>query len=183
MYIWMRLAGLFLPKRKKPEPLDILSGTSVLHYRAGLGDMDFNFHMNNGRYLTIMDLGRIDLGYRAGLGEKLSGRNWTPLVAGLTTSFRKEIKYRERFCLETKLLSWDENWVYMEQKIRITSGKNAGKLSCAAVVMACVFDTKAKRRVPMRDLFQALGEDWHEPEVHPDHIKAMAGVSKIISSE
>lgn len=182
MYIWLRFLRLFAPWRK-PEPLNPFTDTSILHYKAGLGDMDFNAHMNNGRYLTIMDMGRIDFGKRAGLADKMKHLPWTPLVAALTTSFRKEIRLGERFQLETRLLSWDEDWVYMEQKIRITSGKNAGALSCAAVIMACVFDVKAKKRVKVRDAFAAIGEGWREPDFKPEHISAMAGVSKAISVE
>jgi acyl-CoA thioesterase FadM len=45
-------------------PLDLL-GESVVRFRVWPGDLDFNLHMNNGRYLTLMGLGRLDLMARA----------------------------------------------------------------------------------------------------------------------
>lgn len=49
---------------RRLKPLD----TSVLKMRTWPGDLDINFHMNNGRYLTLMDLGRFNLTIRSGQG-------------------------------------------------------------------------------------------------------------------
>ena len=43
-----------------------LLDTSEVRLRVWPSDLDFNLHMNNGRYFTVMDLGRIDLMIRIG---------------------------------------------------------------------------------------------------------------------
>ena len=54
-------------------------------------DMDLNFHMNNGRYLSIMDLGRVDMMLRAGFLTKALKRGWMPVVAASTMRYRRAI--------------------------------------------------------------------------------------------
>ena len=63
---------------------------SSLAFRVSPGDIDVNRHMNNGRYLTIMDLGRIDVLIRTGLWremnrQKLQGSS-SPLSACVTAT-------------------------------------------------------------------------------------------------
>lgn len=50
------------------RPLSV-SGTSRISTRVWPGDLDINLHMNNGRYLSLCDLGKIDLMLRTGLGR------------------------------------------------------------------------------------------------------------------
>jgi acyl-CoA thioesterase FadM len=58
------LATLIGARRRSPlGPLD----ESVMTLRVLPTDVDANLHMNNGRYLSIMDLGRFDLTVRNGL--------------------------------------------------------------------------------------------------------------------
>ena len=40
---------------------------SAVGFRVLPGDLDVNVHLNNGRYLALMDLGRFDLLIRGGL--------------------------------------------------------------------------------------------------------------------
>ncbi|HLY97262.1 MAG TPA: thioesterase family protein, partial [Sideroxyarcus sp.] len=54
---------------------------SELGFRVLPTDVDFNFHMNNGRYLTICDLNRIDIYARSGLLKAMFKRNWLPVIA------------------------------------------------------------------------------------------------------
>ena len=182
MYIWLKFARLITSYNKR-GPLDMFSGVSQLEYRVGPWDVDFNLHMNNGRYLTLLDLGRVDFGLRAGLDKPIKQKPWIPLVASLTTSFRRELRLWQRYRIDTRLYAWDEEWVYFEQRFVITSGKNEGRLSASAIIMACLYDKDRKARVPMRDVFAVLGKEWREAPDLPGHIRAMAGVSKAISSE
>ena len=45
------------PFRSRLRPTD----ASTVHFLVWPNDLDMNRHMNNGRYLTLMDLGRFDL--------------------------------------------------------------------------------------------------------------------------
>ena len=64
---------------------------SQLSLRVMPNDLDINFHMNNGRYLTICDLNRIDLFIRSGLLKAMFKRGWIPLIAEHTMTYKKPL--------------------------------------------------------------------------------------------
>jgi acyl-CoA thioesterase FadM len=79
-------------------------------------DLDLNLHANNGRILTISDVGRIDMAVRAGLFMKCLRRGWKPVVASTTVRYRKSLMPFRRYELESRILTWDEKWVYFEHR-------------------------------------------------------------------
>jgi acyl-CoA thioesterase FadM len=72
--------------------------------------------MNNGRYLSIMDLGRLDLLMRTDLMGALLKHRWQPLVGGVSMRYRQSLLPLARYKLHTKVIGWDDKWFYMEQK-------------------------------------------------------------------
>lgn len=80
-------------------------------------DIDVLGHMNNGVYLSIMDLGRMDLMIRTGAWERLRAQKMYPVMASSTISYRKSLNLWTKFVLETKLIGVDEKAVYSEQRI------------------------------------------------------------------
>jgi acyl-CoA thioesterase FadM len=89
---------------------------SVLPLRVWINDLDLNLHMNNGRYLTVMDLGRLDFILRAGLFRPVWQNRWAPLVGGATIRYRRSLRPFERYELCTRVLGWDDKWFYLEQR-------------------------------------------------------------------
>lgn len=66
MNLWSRLLWLVATVRLRGRlgaPFEV----SRLPFRAWAHDLDTSLHMNNGRYWTLMDLGRTDLMLRMGL--------------------------------------------------------------------------------------------------------------------
>jgi acyl-CoA thioesterase FadM len=98
--------------RKKLHPLS----ESVVHLRVWPNDLDLNLHLNNGRFLTIMDLGRLDLLLRADLLVHLVRHRWQPLVGAANIRFRQSLPPFAKFKLRTKIVAWDEKWFYIEQR-------------------------------------------------------------------
>jgi acyl-CoA thioesterase FadM len=98
--------------RKKLHPLS----ESILHLRVLPNDLDLNLHMNNGRYLAVMDLGRLDLLLRAGLLPTLFKQRWQPLVGAVNIRFRQSLMPLVKYRLHTKIVAWDEKWFYIEQR-------------------------------------------------------------------
>ncbi len=98
--------------RKKLHPL----AESVLHLRALPSDLDLNVHVNNGRFLSLMDLGRVDLMLRTGLSSVALKHRWAPLVGGVNIRYRYSIKPFQRFRLRTQAIGWDDKWFYIEQR-------------------------------------------------------------------
>ena len=65
MNLIFRLLKTLLLYLLRPTRRGILE-ESVVRFRVWPNDLDTNLHMNNGRYLTLMDLGRLDLLLRNG---------------------------------------------------------------------------------------------------------------------
>jgi acyl-CoA thioesterase FadM len=85
-------------------------------------DLDLNLHMNNGRYLTVFDLGRIDFLLRIGLGKVFFKHRWQPLIGGTLIHYRFGLRPFETFEIVTRVECWDEKWFYFDQKIEAYKG-------------------------------------------------------------
>ena len=106
---------LVLVRALRAPRRDVLA-ESVLRFRVRPGDLDVNVHMNNGRYLALMDLGRFDVIVRAGLYRPRShARRW-PLIGSAMIRFRRSLQPFSRFELRTRVLGWDERWFVFEQR-------------------------------------------------------------------
>ncbi|MGA8864199.1 MAG: acyl-CoA thioesterase [Gallionella sp.] len=100
------------------ERLGIGNSASRLNLRVLPNDLDINFHMNNGRYLTICDLNRVDLFIRTGLLKAMFRRNWIPVIAEHTMTYKKPLGLFERFQVELEVTRWDEKYFYMNHTFR-----------------------------------------------------------------
>ena len=81
-------------------------------------DLDLNLHMNNGRYFTVMDLGRIDLMIRTGVARWMWRRKWRPVVASETMRFPRALRPFQRYRLKTRVLWSDERWIFLDSVSR-----------------------------------------------------------------
>jgi len=142
--------------RPKLEPME----ESVVRFRVLPNDIDFNLHMNNGRYLTLMDLGRLDYVARIGLLRIMLKNKWAPVVATVAMRYRVSLKPFERYTLHTSVVCWDEKWVYMEQRFM-----RGDKLAAQAYVK-CVFST-GKRTIRPREIIAAAGRELRSPHMPP----------------
>lgn len=113
MNLWLRL--LWLLWRLRSVQRRGLLDESHLHFRVLPNDCDINLHMNNGRYLTFMDLGRVHLTVQAGLLPHVRRNRWMPVLAAAEITFLRSLNPFERFELVTRVMTWDEKYVYMEQ--------------------------------------------------------------------
>jgi acyl-CoA thioesterase FadM len=98
-------------RRSRVHPLEETS----LTFRVWPTDVDVLMHMNNGRYLTLMDLGRADAIIRSGVRALLGERDWYPVVASETIRFRESLGLFARFELRTRTLGWDDKSFYLRQ--------------------------------------------------------------------
>ena len=85
MNLYIRLI-IYLIKSLFRNQMDVLE-TSHLRFHVWPNDLDFNMHMNNGRYLTVMDLGRFDLMIRTGLMKKALAKKCFFLLWSLLWSY------------------------------------------------------------------------------------------------
>lgn len=113
------MLGWWQSRRTRFSPLD----PGGLRFWCWPNDLDFNIHMNNGRYLTIMDLGRIHLMVRAGIVPRMIRLGWKPVISAATVRFRRPLAPFERFTLDTRIVGWDDRWLYIEQRFISTEGR------------------------------------------------------------
>lgn len=89
----------------------------VSHHICWPWDLDFWFELNNGRTLSIYDLGRIPLASRLGLLEVLRNENWGLTVAGSSVRYRKRVRVFDRLEMLSRLTTWDDRFFYLEQSM------------------------------------------------------------------
>lgn len=142
---------------------------SVLRSRVWPTDLDLNVHMNNARYLSLMDLGRTDLIIRTGLHKPMLRGRWQAVIGGATVRYRRPLAPFRRFTLTTRLLFWDDRWLYLEQRIATADGRTA----CVGLVKAVFLKDGA--RIPPAKTLAAVGETAPSPPV-PEWIAAWRDV-------
>jgi len=131
MNLYLRLIILFIRSYRKPRLA--LTEPSVLRFYVLPNDLDINMHMNNGRYNSFMDLGRMDIMIRTGILKTLYKNRWIGLVGSIHTRFRRPLKLFQVCELHSQVIYWDNKWTWIEQKIY-----SNGKLISSALVQTLV---------------------------------------------
>lgn len=162
MNLYLRLLILYIRSFFKAPIKDILD-ISVLNFQVLPNDLDLNGHMNNGRYATIMDLGRMDLCLRNGILKVMIKQKSIPVLGSVQLRFRIPLMPFQSYRLETKVICWDEKWVYLEQQFIIKKGKKAGVVAAIGIVKGGFYNAKNKQTVPTQDLLDILGIPTHSP--------------------
>src|ERR1700722_18624748 len=85
--------------------VDPMAG-SMLHFRVLPFDMDPNIHLNNARYLGIMDLVRLDLIIRAGFYRILLRERWGLVMGGCLMRSRRQLGPFQRYRLGPRVIRW-----------------------------------------------------------------------------
>ena len=158
MNLFFRLLKLIfsVPFKKRLGLMDV----SVLRFRVLPNDLDIYGHMNNGRYLTLMDLGRMDWIWRTGLGGAAKENRWKPLVASSVIRYKKSLTLWRPFCLRTRIIGWDEKWFYIEQIF-----KKGERVMAIAMVKGLFRGPKGN--VPPSQVLAAMGSSPHSPQLPP----------------
>ena len=153
---FFRLLWLMWRARRGPRlaPTDV----SRVPFRVLPNDLDLQNHMNNGVYLSIMDLGRMDLMVRSGVWRELSARGYYPVVVSSTITYRRSLDPWQSYVLESRIIGIDEVAGYMEQRF-VRDGE-----ICARAVIKARFLKKSGGIVPIPELAELFGLD---PENHP----------------
>jgi len=130
-------------------------------FRVLPNDLDALLHVNNGVYLTMMDLGRTDLIMRAGAFSKLRKQGWYPVLAAETIRFKRSLTLFQSFFIRTRVVGWDERSFYLEQQFIAR-----GKLVARAVVDARFLSKdKACGQVTPAELLLFLDMEQASPEL------------------
>lgn len=115
MYPLFRLTLEFALARRLP-PLGFFE-THVSRHTCLPWDIDPWRELNNGRTLTLYDLGRVPFGRRLGLDGALHANGWGMAVAGASVRYRRRIRTFDRIEMHTRALGWDTRFLYIEQSM------------------------------------------------------------------
>ena len=156
MYPYIRMVKELI-RNRNASPLP-LTGTHVSTHRCWPWDIDMWAELNNGRTLTLYDLGRIPMAQRIGLIGVLRKTGWGLTMAGVTVRYRRRIRTFEKVEIRSRALCWGKRFIYIEQSM----WKQDGECANHALYRAAVTD-KNGIVAPARVL-EAMGRDDVSPE-------------------
>lgn len=116
-------------------------------------DLDINNHVNNGVYLSLMDLGRFDLLHRSGAWAQLMKLRYYPVIASETITFRKSLEPWQKYVLESRIVGYDAKAVYLEQRFVVD-----GEIYAQGFIRGR-FLKRSGGTVSLGELAEALGVD------------------------
>lgn len=158
MYPYFRMFKELWKFRQAPA-LGILDAHISTH-RIWPFDLDPWMELNNGRTLTLFDLGRIPLGKRTGLHRALRENGWGLTVAGNSTRYRRRVTLFQRLTQVSRAIGWDDRFIYLEQSFWRGDDCTAHMLLRMAVI------SKNGMIAPHRVL-TALGAQTISPDLPP----------------
>lgn len=116
MNLYFRLFWLLLQSLFARTPRQDVLGVTSRTFRVLPHDLDLNLHMNNGRYLTVMDLGRFDFMRQTRLLWPCLQRRWLPVLGAAQLVFLRPLKLWQAYSIETEMEYWDDKWFVMRQR-------------------------------------------------------------------
>lgn len=111
MNLYLRMLMLLFTSPAK-ETITVDRMSNRLSLRVMPNDLDLNLHMNNGRYLTICDLSRMDLFIRSGLGTLMLRNGWRPIIAQHDMKYFKPLNLFQKYEVEMTVSHWDEKYFH-----------------------------------------------------------------------
>ena len=149
-FVWMLIRAAFAEKH------DDLMAPSVISFRCLPHDLDVNWHMTNSRYHSFMDIGRINFMIRNGGWARLRAARAFPVLGSVSIRFRRPVNPFQKFSVVTRLVSWDERWLYLEQKI-VAGGETA------SIALAKTLFVGKQGRLPTDELLKIVGYTGERP--------------------
>ena len=158
--MWRTLLVMF-SARKRLRRAGRLAPTGISRIRLTTlpTDIDLLQHMNNGRYLSLFDLGRWDLLVRTGLWDVMKRHGWYAVVSSETVTFRKSLNLWQRFDVESRMIGHDDKAVYLEHRAVVD-----GEVFARAIIRARMMK-RSGGTLSHDELFAAVGRPEGVPEV------------------
>lgn len=165
MYPFLRFFRTLALHRRAPAlPL---TDTLVSQHICWPWDLDPFLELNNGRTLTLYDLGRFALGQRIGLFDLLKREGWGLTIAGSSVRYRRRLRGFDRFEMRTRMVGWDARFLYMEQSMW-------RREVCTSHLLVRVAITDVNGLVPMARVTDAYGVPAASPQL-PEWVTAWIG--------
>lgn len=158
--IWRTLLVMWRARRRLRRDGRIApTGISRIRLTTLPTDLDVLRHMNNGRYLSLFDLGRWDLLTRTGMADAMKAHGWYGVVSAETVTFRKSLEPWKRFDVESRLLGHDDKAIYLEHRAVVD-----GEIYARAIIRSRMLK-RSGGTLSHEELFAAVGRPEGLPEV------------------
>lgn len=155
MYPFIRLVTSSIQAAlSKPIAVDAVCDST---FRCMPWDLDMFFEMNNGRILTLYDLGRFNLSIRTGLATALKKKRWGLVVAGGSVRYRRRVKAFDKVTMRTQVVAFDERWIYVAQSMWV-NGQPASSILLRTGV------TGKGKTIPTDEVLAAMNVTGWKPE-------------------
>lgn len=137
----------------KTKPAVNLSAVTRTTFRVWPTDVDILLHMNNGKYLSVLDVARLEYTMRSGLWQKFKQHGIYTVVGAQTISYRKSLNPWRKFTVETRLIGMDQRAAYIEQRF-----VRRGEIYARAFIQGR-FVKRSGGTATMAELCEILGVD------------------------
>ena len=135
-------------------------------------DLDVWMELNNGRALSLYDMGRIPMAKRSGLIAALKRRRWGLSVAGSSVRYRKRIRMLDKIEMRSTAICADHRFMYVEQSMWVRG-------ICAGHALYRTVVTDPHGMVPTDDVLKELNlqdslpsiPDWVAAWIHAEDIR------------
>jgi len=120
MNLYLRLIVTLIHSlfKKKIHPLEKTS----THFRVMPWDLDALGHLNNGRFLQIADVARVDWLRQTRILDAAIQNRWGAVLGGNFIRYCKVLRPFQRFFVTTRVLSWDTRWIFIEHRFECAKG-------------------------------------------------------------
>ncbi len=157
VWTWVR-AWLIAKLRPRMKMQDV----GRLTFRVLPNDLDINWHMNNGRYLTLLDLSMIDALTRSGFIKAVLSLGGMPMLGGSLITYRKQLKPFAKYHIDLHYLSSTPQW----HVFSFVFTSEAGAIAAKGLIKGGVVSRRGL--IPTADVWQRHEEIFGEKVCVPD---------------
>lgn len=134
MNLYLRLLMVLL-KNLSRDKLHF-SAAVESRFRVLPHDLDAFGHMNNGRYLQIMDVARTEWMLRTGVARAIRQNSWAPILGGGFIRYRLSLRLLQDYRVRTRVLGWDQRWFHLEHTF-VDSQERCAAIGVTRAALRC----------------------------------------------
>lgn len=158
MYPYIRAIIAVICARKM-SPMGLYD-THVSHHRAWPWDTDMFGELNNGRILTLFELGRWQSTVRVGMIAPFLKGKMGFAVAGVSVRYRRRIPLFQRYRMQTRIIGYDDRFIYVDQTM--WQGE-----TCANQLLLRAAIREKSKTVPPVEFLKRMGYPTDQPDLPP----------------
>lgn len=176
-FFYLILKHLHLAPRHTPPAAKSIFESRTYKSRNDLLECDLNMHKNNSTYFSDMDIARTDLltaHFKLFfLGYKQEHGVWPYVPLGsVMTIFRAEIKPLQAYSITSRVLGWDDKWLFVISKFEIpTTAKDGTKGKKLAAIGLSKYVFKLRRKtIPPEEIVKTCGIPYTDADLQKGRI-------------